>query len=135
MALPLRNRSLLRLSLEAMLREMGLSAEWLWTPLQRSLLMPHRVARSSDFLLPLYQMNKVRKERLKETLDKLDPEEHAQVFGIINRYTSDYTKTQTGVFVSSDVLPDQCIQEMESLVAYFLDQRKRMDAERQQQRK
>jgi hypothetical protein len=82
-------------------------------------------------MLRLYQMNRVRKERLKETLDKLDPEEHAQVFGIINRYTSDYTRTQTGVFVSSDVLPDQCIQEMETLVAYFLDQRKRMDAERQ----
>jgi len=79
-------------------------------------------------------MNRVRKERLKETLDKLDPEEHAQVFGIINRYTSDYTKTQSGVFVSSDVLPDQCIEEMESLVAYFLDQRKRMDAERQKRK-
>ncbi len=72
-------------------------------------------------------MNRVRKERLKETLDKLDPEEHAQVFGIINRYTSDYTRTQTGVFVSSDVLPDQCLEEMETLVAYFLDQRKHMD--------
>jgi hypothetical protein len=80
-------------------------------------------------------MNRVRKERLKETLEKLDSEEHAQVFGIINRYTSDYTRTQTGVFVSSDVLPDQCLQEMETLVAYFLDQRKRMDAERQNQRK
>lgn len=75
-------------------------------------------------------MNRVRKERLKETLDKLEPEEHAQVFGIINRYTSDYTRTQSGVFVSSDVLPDQCLMEMEALVAYFLDQRKRMDAER-----
>lgn len=85
-------------------------------------------------MLPLYQMNRVRKERLKETLDKLDPEEHAQVFGIINRYTSDYTKTQTGVFVSSDVLPDQCIEEMEALVAYFLDQRKQMDAERQKRK-
>jgi hypothetical protein len=81
-------------------------------------------------MLRLYQMNRVRKERLKETLEKLDPEEHAQVFGIINRYTSDYTKTQTGVFVSSDVLPDECLREMESLVAYFLDQRKWMDAER-----
>ena len=74
-------------------------------------------------------MNQVRKERLKETLDKLDPQEHEQVFGIIKRYTSDYTRTQTGAFVSSDVLPDKCLEEMESLVTYFLDQRKRMDAE------
>ena len=75
-------------------------------------------------------MNRVRKERLKETLEKLDPEEHAQVFGIIKRYTNEYTRTQTGVLVSSDVLPDQCLQEMETMVAYFLDQRKRMDVDR-----
>jgi hypothetical protein len=79
-------------------------------------------------------MNRVRQERLKETLEKLDPEEHEQVFGIIKRYTSDYTRTQTGAFVSSDVLPDKCLEEMESLVTYFLDQRKRMDAERQQRK-
>ena len=75
-------------------------------------------------------MNRVRKERLKETLEKLDTQEHAEVFKILKRYTTDYTRTETGVLVSSDVLPDQCLQEMETLVAYFLDQRKRMDAER-----
>lgn len=74
-------------------------------------------------------MNRVRKERLKETLEKLDPEEHAQVFAILKRYTNEYTRTQTGVLVSSDVLPDQCLQEMETMVAYFLDQRKRLDAD------
>jgi hypothetical protein len=80
-------------------------------------------------MLRLYQMNRVRKERLKETLDKLDAEEHSQVFEIMKRYTSEYTRTQNGVFVSSDVLPDQCLVEMETLATYFLDQRKRMDAE------
>jgi hypothetical protein len=48
-------------------------------------------------MLLLYQMNRVRKERLKETLEKLDPEEHAQVFGIITRYTSEYTPSPTSV--------------------------------------
>jgi hypothetical protein len=80
-------------------------------------------------------MNRVRNERLKETLDTLDPQEHAQVFEIITRYTTDYTKTHTGVFVSSDVLPEACLRDMEALVAYFLDQRARMDAERVRQRK
>jgi hypothetical protein len=75
-------------------------------------------------------MDRVRKERLKETMDTLDPEEHAQLFGIISRYTSDYTRTHGGVFVSSDALPEACIREMESLVAYFLDQRARMDTGR-----
>jgi hypothetical protein len=80
-------------------------------------------------------MNRVRKERLKETLDKLDPEEHTEIFKIIKRYTSDYTRTQTGAFVSSDSLPDKCLEEMETMVTYFLDLRKRLDSERQQQRK
>lgn len=81
-------------------------------------------------MLFLYQMNRVRAERLKETLDTLDPEEHAQVFSIISRYTSDYTRTQGGVFVSSDVLPEACLTDMETLVAYFVDQRARMDKDR-----
>jgi hypothetical protein len=74
-------------------------------------------------------MNRVRKERLKETLEKLDAQEHAEVFKIIKQHTTEYTRTQTGVLVSSDVLPDSCLLEMEKLVTYFLDQRKRMDAE------
>lgn len=74
-------------------------------------------------------MNRVRKERLKETLEKLDPQEHSEVFKILKRYTTEYTRTETGVLVSSDVLPDQCLQEMETLVAYFLDQRKRLDTD------
>jgi len=73
-------------------------------------------------------MQRVRKEQLKERLDKLDPQEHAQIFEIVKRYTEDYTRTQTGVLVSSDVLSDVCLQEMETMVTYFFDQRKWMDA-------
>jgi hypothetical protein len=71
----------------------------------------------------------VRKERLKETLEKLDAQEHAEVFKIIKTHTTEYTRTQTGVLVSSDVLPDSCLLEMEKLVTFFLDQRKRLDAD------
>ena len=72
-------------------------------------------------------MNRVRKEKLKENIEKLDPQEHAQIFSIIRKYTADYTKTQSGVLVSSDTLPDVCIDEMETMVAYCLDQRKQFD--------
>lgn len=72
-------------------------------------------------------MKRPQKEKLKENLEKLDADEHAQLFAIIRKYTDVYTKTQTGVLVSSEVLPDQCLQEMESLVAYYLDQRKTMN--------
>jgi hypothetical protein len=71
----------------------------------------------------------VRKERLKETLEKLDAQEHAEVFKIIKTHTTEYTRTQTGVLVSSDVLPDSCLLEMEKLVTFFLDQRKRLDGD------
>jgi hypothetical protein len=74
-------------------------------------------------------MNRVRKERLKETLEKLDAQEHAEVFKIIKTHTTEYTRTQTGVLVSSDVLPDSCLLEMEKLVTFFLDQRKRLDGD------
>jgi hypothetical protein len=78
------------------------------------------------------QMNRVRKEQLKEKIEKLDAEEHAQIFEIIKRYTEAFTKTQTGVLVSSDALPDECLTEIEQLVAYYADQRKRIDFSRRQ---
>jgi hypothetical protein len=69
-------------------------------------------------------MNRLRKEQLKENLERLDAEEHSQIFAIIQRYTADYTRTQGGVFVSSDNLPDECLVEIEKMVTYYLDQRK-----------
>lgn len=71
-------------------------------------------------------MNRSRKERLKEQLEKLDPEEHAQIFAVIQRYTQTYTRTQTGVLVSSETLPDECLLEVERMVAYFLEQKTRL---------
>ena len=74
-------------------------------------------------------MSRSRKEKLRDQIDMLDIHEHAQVFAIIKKYTDEYTKTQTGVLVSSESLPEGCISEMETLVAFYLDQRKRMDAD------
>jgi hypothetical protein len=74
-------------------------------------------------------MNKLRKEQLKEKLDKLEPEEHAQIFDVVKRYTSEFTRTQNGVLISSEHLSDECLIEIEKMVFYFIDQRKRMDIE------
>ena len=76
-------------------------------------------------------MNRQRKEALKEQIEKLDPQEHAQIFGIIKRHTENFTKTQNGVLVSSDSLSDQCLQEMETMVNFYIDQRKRMETDAQ----
>lgn len=74
-------------------------------------------------------MNRARKEKLRDQLETLDIHEHAQVFDVIRRYTNEYTRTNTGALISSESLPDACIVEMESLVAFYLDQRKQMDAD------
>lgn len=71
-------------------------------------------------------MNRLRKEHLKENLDKLGADEHAQIFEIIKRYTESYTKTQSGVLISSDNLPDDCIKEIEKMVQFYLDSRDRL---------
>jgi len=74
-------------------------------------------------------MNRARKEKLRDQLETLDIHEHAQVFDVIRRYTNEYTRTNTGALISSESLPDACIVEMETLVAFYLDQRKQMDAD------
>lgn len=69
-------------------------------------------------------MNRARLEQLKDNIDKLDSYEHSQILDVIKRYTEQYTKTGTSIFVSTDVLPKECIEELEKLVAFYLDQRK-----------
>jgi len=74
-------------------------------------------------------MSRSRKEILRDRIDHLGVHEHAQVFAIIKRYTNEFTRTETGALVSSESLPEDCISEMERLVAFYLDQRKQMDAD------
>lgn len=76
------------------------------------------------------RMKRQQKEKLKENMDKLDAEEHAQLFAIIKKYTDNFTKTQTGVLISSESLSEECLLEMETMVKFYLDQRKTMDFSR-----
>jgi hypothetical protein len=74
-------------------------------------------------------MNRSQLERLRERMDTLDTQEHAQLFEVLKRYTDTYTKTQTGVLISSDRLPLECLQELDRMVSFYLDQRKQMEAD------
>jgi hypothetical protein len=74
-------------------------------------------------------MNRGQLERLRDRIDGLDTQEHAQLFAIIKRYTEKYTQTETGALVSSEHIPLECIQELDRMVSFFTDQRKRMDAD------
>jgi len=64
---------------------------------------------------------------MKEQLDKLDMNEHTQVFDIVKKYTEEFTKTQTGILVSTASLSNECLEEIRRYINFCLDQRKRMD--------
>ena len=74
-------------------------------------------------------MSRPQKEKLKEQIEKLEDNEQSQLFQIMKKYTNSFTRTETGVFVSSDVLSDECLFEIEKMVNYFLDQRTKMNDE------
>lgn len=68
-----------------------------------------------------------KKEWLKDQLDKMEENEHKQVFTIIKKYTDQFTKTQSGVLVSTNNLSDECLMDIDKYITFCLDQRKRMD--------
>jgi|688.fasta_scaffold05804_17 CRISPR-associated protein Cas8b1/Cst1 subtype I-B len=68
-----------------------------------------------------------KKEFLKESIDKLEANEHSQIFSIIKRYTETFTRTQNEVLVSTNNLNDDCLKEIESYIHFCVDQKKRME--------
>jgi len=72
-------------------------------------------------------MNRSRLEWMKEQLDSLEVNEHIQVYEIIKKYTDNITKAPTGIFISSEHLPLECLQEMEKYILFCIDQKSRMD--------
>lgn len=70
---------------------------------------------------------RTKKEWLKDQIDRMDSNEHNQVFQIIKKYTDEYTKTQSGVLVSTDNLNNDCLQEIEHYINFCIDQKKRME--------
>jgi len=69
-------------------------------------------------------------ESLKEKIDKLEMNEHRQIYNIIKRFNKNQiqtTKTQQGILITADNLDKETIGEIERYVHFCLDQRKRMD--------
>lgn len=64
---------------------------------------------------------------MKEQLDHMESNEHNQVFKIVQKYTDQYTKTQTGVLISTDNLNDECLNEIDKYINFCIDQKKRME--------
>lgn len=66
-------------------------------------------------------------ESLKDKIDKLDVNEHKQIYNIMKKNGQPVTKTQNGVLISSETLDNDTLAEVERYVLFCLDQRKRMD--------
>lgn len=69
-------------------------------------------------------------ESLKEKIDKLDVNEHKQIYNIIKRFNKNQiqkTKTQQGILITADTLDTDTLQEIERYVHFCIDQRKRME--------
>jgi hypothetical protein len=64
---------------------------------------------------------------LKEQIDKLEVNEHKQIYNIMKNSELHVTKTQNGVLVSADSLSEDTLTSVEQYVLFCLDQRKRMD--------
>jgi signal-transduction protein with cAMP-binding, CBS, and nucleotidyltransferase domain len=72
-------------------------------------------------------MNRSRLEWMKEQIEKLDITEHTQIRGILMKSNVTVTEAPNGVFVSSEHIPQDCLQEMEQYILYCIDQKSRMD--------
>lgn len=66
-------------------------------------------------------------EKLKEQIDKLDTNEHIQIYQIMQKGNPVVTTTQNGVLISSETLSEETMLEVEKYVLFCMDQRKRMD--------
>lgn len=72
-------------------------------------------------------IKRTKKEWLKDQLDRMESNEHNQVFRIVQKYTDQYTKTHAGVLISTDNLNNECLNEIEQYIHFCVDQKKRMD--------
>jgi len=64
---------------------------------------------------------------MKERLDAMDANEHAQIFTIVRKYTDQGTRTQSGILISTDFMNDECLGEIDAYIQFLTDQRKRME--------
>lgn len=65
-----------------------------------------------------------KKEKLKVLLDQLSPYEHEQIFLLIKKDTSDFTSSESGIFVSADSISDECFQKIDEYTAFCFEQKK-----------
>jgi hypothetical protein len=71
---------------------------------------------------------------MKAQIDSLETTEHQQLYTIIKKYTDTFTKTLNGVFVSTENLSSECLEEIEKYIQFCTDQNKRMEDDLRQRK-
>ena len=74
-------------------------------------------------------MDRQRKEKLKNMIEKLSECEHEQIFKVIKKYTDQFTSSDSGILVSADNLTDDCIEEIEKYIDFCIAQKEMLDAD------
>jgi hypothetical protein len=79
-------------------------------------------------------MNRSKLEQMKAQIDSLEAADHQQLYFIINQFTQAFTKTSNGVFISSENLSPECLEQMEKHIQFCNDQHKRMEDDLKQRK-
>jgi len=79
-------------------------------------------------------MERTKKEQMKDAIDKMDSNEHAQILNIVKKYTDTFTKTQTGILVSTENLNEDCMKEIDAYITFSIDSRKHIEEDNKQRK-
>jgi hypothetical protein len=79
-------------------------------------------------------MNRSKLEQMKAQIDSLEAADHKQLYDIISQFTQNFTKTSNGVFVSSENLSQECLEQIEKHIQFCSDQHKRMEDDLKQRK-
>ena len=79
-------------------------------------------------------MNRSKLEQMKAQIDSLEAADHKQLYSIISQFTQTFTKTTNGVFVSSENLSPECLEQIEKHIQFCSDQHNRMEDDLKQRK-
>ena len=66
---------------------------------------------------------------MKVNLEKLSECEHEQIYKIIHKHTDHFTCSDSGVLISADNLPVECLDEIEKYINFCFAQKMMLDAD------
>ena len=63
---------------------------------------------------------------LKTKILELNKQEYLEIYNIFLKYNIDHTKNKNGVFINMNILCDECIEEINGLLKYYNEFKKKI---------